>query len=105
MINLTIDGIPVKAAEGTTILEAARGVGIQIPSLCYMNLKDMCITNLPASCRICVVEVEGRRNLAPACATRCENGMKVKTSSLRVLNARKTVLSEIRELRITKPGR
>ena len=55
----------------------------------------MCITNLPASCRICVVEVEGRRNLAPACATRCENGMKVKTSSLRVLNARKTVLELI----------
>ena len=60
-----------------------------------MNLKDMCITNLPASCRMCVVEIEGRRNLAPACATRCENGMKVHTSTLRVLNARKTVLELI----------
>ena len=94
-ITLQIDNHIVEVAKGTTILEAARGVGIQIPSLCYMNLKDMCITNLPASCRICVVEVEGRRNLAPACATRCENGMKVKTSSLRVLNARKTVLELI----------
>lgn len=94
-ITLQIDHHTVEVARGTTILEAARGVGINIPSLCYMNLKDMCITNLPASCRICVVEVEGRRNLAPACATRCENGMQVHTSTLRVLNARKTVLELI----------
>lgn len=94
-ISLQIDNHTVEVPKGTTILEAARGIGIQIPTLCYMNLKDMCITNLPASCRICVVEIEGRRNLAPACATRCENGMKVKTSSLRVLNARKTVLELI----------
>ncbi len=94
-ITLQIDNHTVEVMRGTTILEAARGIGINIPSLCYMNLKDMCITNLPASCRICVVEVEGRRNLAPACATRCENGMKVHTSTLRVLNARKTVLELI----------
>ena len=90
-ITLQIDNHIVEVAKGTTILEAARGVGIQIPSLCYMNLKDMCITNLPASCRICVVEVMGRRNLAPACATRCTEGMVVKTSTLRVMNARKVV--------------
>ena len=52
-ITLQIDNHIVEVAKGTTILEAARGVGIQIPSLCYMNLKDMCITNLPASCRMC----------------------------------------------------
>lgn len=46
-ITLQIDNHIVEVAKGTTILEAARGVGIQIPSLCYMNLKDMCITNLP----------------------------------------------------------
>lgn len=94
-ITLQIDNRTVEVPKGTTVLEAAKGIGIQIPSLCYMNLQDMCITNLPASCRICVVEIEGRRNLAPACATRCENGMKVKTSSIRVLNARKTVLELI----------
>ncbi|WP_298613966.1 NADH-dependent [FeFe] hydrogenase, group A6 [uncultured Odoribacter sp.] len=94
-IILQIDHHTVEVPRGTTVLEAARGVGINIPSLCYMNLKDMCITNLPASCRICVVEIEGRKNLAPACATRCENGMKVHTSTLRVLNARKTVLELI----------
>lgn len=94
-ITLQIDNHTVEVPKGTTILEAARKIGITIPTLCYMNLQDMCITNLPASCRICVVEVEGRRNLAPACATRCENGMKIKTSSPRVLNARKTVLELI----------
>ncbi len=94
-ITLQIDNRPVEVAPGTTILDAAKGIGINIPSLCYMNLENMCITNLPASCRLCVVEVEGRRNLAPACATRCENGMKIKTSTLRVMNARKTVLELI----------
>ena len=48
-ITLQIDNHIVEVAKGTTILEAARGVGIQIPSLCYMNLKDMCI--LPYLCR------------------------------------------------------
>lgn len=94
-ITLQIDNHVVEVAKGTTILEAAKQIGITIPTLCYMNLKDMCIKNLPASCRICVVEIEGRRNLAPACATRCENGMKVKTSTPRVLNARKIVLELI----------
>ena len=52
-ITLQIDNHIVEVAKGTTILEAARGVGIQIPSLCYMNLKDMCITSgfLPYLCR------------------------------------------------------
>ncbi len=95
MIRLQIDNHQVEVPKGTTILEAAKGIGVEIPSLCYMNMKDLCITNLPASCRICVVEIEGRRNLAPSCATRCEDGMKVKTSSLRVLNARRVVLELI----------
>lgn len=54
-------------------------------------MKGTCVKNNPASCRICVVEVEGRRNLAPACATRCTEGMVVRTSTLRVMNARKVV--------------
>lgn len=94
-IKLQIDNHAIETVRGSTILQAAREAGISIPSLCYMNLQGLCITNLPASCRICVVEVEGRRNLAPACATRCEEGMKVHTSTLRVLNARKTVLELI----------
>lgn len=91
-ITLQIDNHNIEVPRGTTVLEAARQVGIEIPTLCYMNLEGMCISNQPASCRLCVVEIEGRRNLAPACATKCDNGMKIKTSSIRVLNARKTVL-------------
>ena len=94
-IKLQIDNHLIEVAKGTTILEAAEKIGIHIPTLCYMNLEGMCITNLPASCRICVVEVEGRRNLAPACSTRCEEGMKVRTTTLRVMNARKIVLELI----------
>lgn len=91
-ITLKIDNREINVPKGTTILEAARDLGINIPTLCYMNLKDLCIKNAPASCRICVVEVEGRKNLAPSCATRCENNMVVRTNTMRVLNARRTVL-------------
>ena len=91
-ITLKIDNREISVPKGTTILEAARELGIDIPTLCYMTLKDLCIKNAPASCRICVVEVDGRKNLAPSCATRCENGMNVHTNTMRVLNARRTVL-------------
>lgn len=91
-ITLKIDNREISVPKGTTILEAARDLGIDIPTLCYMNLKDLCIKNAPASCRICVVEVEGRKNLAPSCATRCENNMVVRTNTMRVLNARRVVL-------------
>ena len=90
-ITLQIDGHFITVPEGSTILEAAIKIGINIPTLCHIDLKGTCIKNNPASCRICVVEVMGRRNLAPACATRCTEGMVVKTSTLRVMNARKVV--------------
>ena len=90
-ITLQIDGHFITVPEGSTILEAACKIGINIPTLCHIDLKGTCIKNNPASCRICVVEVAGRRNLAPACATRCTEGMVVKTSTLRVMNARKVV--------------
>lgn len=94
-INLTIDNKAVSVPGGTSILEAAKKVGIKIPSLCYLRLDDMKIENKPAGCRICVVEVDGRRNLAPACATDCSEGMVVRSNNIRVLNARKTVLELI----------
>ena len=90
-ITLQIDRHYITVPEGSTILEAARKIGIDIPTLCHIDLKGTCVKNNPASCRICVVEVEGRRNLAPACATRCTEGMVVRTSTLRVMNARKVV--------------
>ena len=90
-IKLTIDKVPVSVAPGTTILDAAKSVGIDIPTLCHIDLKGTCVKNKPASCRICVVEVEGRRNLAPSCATQCMEGMVVYTNSARVIRARKTI--------------
>ncbi len=94
-VNLTIDNKSVKVEKGTTILKAARSVGIDIPTLCYMSLGDMNIENKPGGCRICVVEVKGRRNLAPACCTDAAEGMEIKTNTMRVLNARRTVLELI----------
>ncbi len=94
-INLTIDNKPVVVKKGTTILEAASGVGMHIPTLCHMKLDDLNIENKPGGCRICVVEVEGRRNLAPACCTDVAEGMNINTHSMRVLNARRTVMELI----------
>ena len=95
MINLTIDNKPVQVPEGTTILKAARMAGIDIPTLCHFELDGMNFENKPGGCRVCVVEVEGRRNLAPACATDVMEGMEVLTHSARVINARKTVVELI----------
>ena len=94
-IKLTIDNKTVEVAKGTTIFHAAKELDITIPTLCYMNLTDLKIEHKPGGCRVCVVEVEGRRNLAPSCATECADGMVVQTHSVRVLNARKTVLELI----------
>lgn len=94
-INLTIDNKTVVVKKGTTILEAASGIGVQVPTLCHMKLDDLNIENKPGGCRICVVEVEGRRNLAPACCTDVHEGMNVSTHSLRAINARRTVMELI----------
>ncbi len=95
MVKLTIDGKPVEVEKDTTILKAAKTIGIDIPTLCYFQLKDMDIENRPGGCRICVVEIKGRKNLAPACATYVAPGMEINTHNIRVLNARRTVLELI----------
>lgn len=94
-IKITIDHRQLEVERGVTILEAAAGAGIKIPTLCHMKLHDLNFENKPGSCRICVVEVAGRRNLAPACKTEATDGMVIKTHSSRVLNARQTVLELI----------
>ena len=92
-VNLTINGKPVSVPAGSTILDAAKELNIQIPTLCYCDKLGGCgISNKPASCRICVVEVEKRRNLAPACATPVMEGMVVHTNTQRALKARRTIL-------------
>ncbi|MBR6479862.1 MAG: [Clostridia bacterium] len=90
MINCTINGTPVSVPAGTTILEAARTIGIEIPTLCYMKEK-----NEIGACRICVVEVTGARTLVAACVMPVSEGMEIKTRSDRVLKARKKTLELI----------
>ena len=94
-ITLQVDHHSITVPQGSTILDAAHAIGIDIPTLCHFNLKGTCVKNSPASCRVCVVEVEGRRNLAPACATPCTEGMVIHTSTLRVQRARQMVVELI----------
>ena len=91
-VNLTINGKPVSVPAGSTILDAAKQLNIKIPTLCYCEKLGCGIGNKPASCRICVVEVEKRRNLAPACATPVMEGMVIHTNTQRALKARRTIL-------------
>jgi NADP-reducing hydrogenase subunit HndD len=95
LVKLTIDGNKVEVPAGTTIYKAAKELDIDIPILCYMDLKDLNIENKPGGCRICSVEVEGRRNLAPSCSTAVAEGMHVRSNSMRVINARRTVMELI----------
>ncbi|MBQ7404092.1 MAG: iron hydrogenase small subunit [Lentisphaeria bacterium] len=91
-VNLTINGKAVTVPANYTVLEAARQLNINIPTLCYCAHLGNGVSNKPASCRVCVVEIEKRRNLAPACATPVAEGMVIHTNSLRALRARRTVL-------------
>ncbi|MGE5437762.1 MAG: NADH-dependent [FeFe] hydrogenase, group A6 [Syntrophothermus sp.] len=87
MVQLTINNIKVNAEEGMTILDAAKSVGISIPTLCH--IKDL----IPSgACRICSVEVEGQRGLIPSCAYPVFDGMVVETNNPRVRRARKTIV-------------
>ncbi|MCK4257991.1 MAG: [FeFe] hydrogenase, group A [Halanaerobiales bacterium] len=87
MISLEIDGQKVTVKEGTTILNAARKIGVDIPTLCY--LKDL---NVEGACRVCLVEVEGDPRLAASCVYKVREGMKVKTTTPRVIKARKQMI-------------
>ncbi|MBI1933906.1 MAG: iron hydrogenase small subunit [Ignavibacteriales bacterium] len=87
MIELTINNLKVQANEGMTILDAAKSVGIKIPTLCHLS--NMMPTG---ACRMCVVEVTGTRGLIPSCAYPVSNGMVVETNSPRVRRARKTIV-------------
>ena len=94
-IKLTIDNKTLEVEKGTTIYKAAKKIGVEIPVLCYMDLGDLNIEHKPGGCRMCSVEVEGRRNLAPSCSTEVAEGMVINTHSMRVLNARRVVMELI----------
>lgn len=90
MINLIIDGTEVAVEEGSTILDAARKANIDIPTLCY--LKEI---NEIGDCRMCIVEVEGRKGFSTSCIQKAEEGMVVHTNTPTVLEARRTILDLI----------
>ena len=101
-VSLTIDDQPVEVPEGATILDACAKLGIDTPTLCYGD------TLAPANvCRVCVVEIEGGRVLAPACSRKAEDEMVVKTDSERVRHSRKMVMEFLGssvDLSITPPA-
>jgi iron-only hydrogenase group A len=90
MVNITIDGIKTQVPSGVTVLEAAKSLNIDIPTLCY--LKGL---NAVGACRICVVEVQGARALQASCVLPVAEGMVVKTSSPVVREARKGIMELI----------
>lgn len=89
MVNIVIDGMPVAAEDGATVLEAARRYGFEIPTLCYAEgLSPF------GACRLCVVEVKrgGRSRLVASCSCPVQEGMRVQTASERVLKARRMII-------------
>ena len=87
LLDVEVDGRPVRVSEGSTILDACRAEGIETPTMCYAD--NLTPVN---ACRVCVVEVEGARTLVPACSRPVEAGMKVKTDTERVRRSRKLVM-------------
>jgi predicted molibdopterin-dependent oxidoreductase YjgC len=86
-VTLTIDGQEVSVPQGTTILDAARSIGIDVPVICYHEA-----TTANGLCRVCVVDVDEGRLLQPACVAQCQQGTSVSTRSARVEHARRTIL-------------
>jgi len=87
LIKLTIDNTAIEVPEGTTILQAAKKIGVNIPTLCYHE--DLCVAG---NCRVCVVEVEGQNTLAASCAVPVSEGIIVKTNSPKIRKARRNLL-------------
>lgn len=87
MVNLKINNVPVTVPEGTTVLEAAKAVGIKIPTLCYMKA-----INEIGACRVCVCEVKGARSFVAACVYPVNEGMEVFTDTPAIRESRKTTI-------------
>jgi NADH dehydrogenase/NADH:ubiquinone oxidoreductase subunit G len=87
LVDVTIDGHPLQVTDGTTILEAARQIGVRIPTLCAHQ--DLCMAGL---CRVCVVEIEGMRTLQASCAFPINQPMKVFTHTRKVRQARRHII-------------
>ena len=84
-MNLTVE-------PGMTILEVAKANGVNIPTLCHLDMASIKMVNQVGSCRVCMVEIEGRPNLMPACTAKVWDGMKIHTNTPKAINARRTVV-------------
>lgn len=92
MPKIYINEDEFEASENDTVLTAVQKFGGYIPTLCYLNLKDINIENNPSSCRVCMVEIEGRKSLAPACTTPISEGLRINTLSRQAVEARRTAI-------------
>ncbi len=87
MINITINNKEINTEEGKTILEVAKSIGVNIPTLCYHPDQE-----IKANCRVCVVEIDGYKTLQTACSTYVQEGMRIRTNTPKVREARKVVI-------------
>ena len=88
-VKITINGKKYKVQADTTVLKACRDNNIQVPSLCFMDMHRLEYANEVGTCRVCMVEIKGRRTLAPSCITRVTEGMEVTTNSVRAVTSRR----------------
>jgi NADP-reducing hydrogenase subunit HndD len=86
-IKLIIDNIPVEVPRGSSMLDAAKSIGVNIPTLCHHT--DLCVAG---NCRVCVVEVDNQRNLVASCATPVSEGIVIRTNTPRIRNTRRDIL-------------
>ena len=95
LVNIKINGKNYVEDSSLTILKACKKNGIHIPTLCYLFHEESNFEHKPASCRVCVVEIEGKRTLVPACATMISEGMVINTNNKKVIDARRTIVELI----------
>ena len=91
-MKITLNNIIVDAKPGQTILEVAKENGVNIPTLCHLDMHSIDMINTVGTCRVCMVEIEGRWSLAPSCVTEVWDGMVVHTSTPRAITARRTMI-------------
>ena len=91
-MKLIINNNEILVEDGATILDAARTCGVYIPTLCHFEMPEVGVANKTGTCRVCMVEVEGRHNLLPACSTAAADGMVVRTNTPRAVKSRRTMV-------------
>ncbi|MFW6298485.1 MAG: NADH-dependent [FeFe] hydrogenase, group A6 [Bacillota bacterium] len=92
MVSVTINGIDINVEKDTTVLDAAKKAGIEIPTLCHMDMHELGAVNQNANCRVCVVENKDNGRLVPSCAEKVRDGMTIETDSIKAVMGRRSSL-------------